>query len=93
MESDLKIICLESSAFYELVDQVVEKLRKENNATDEVWIDTEDALNLLKISSKTTLQKLRNEGKVKYSQPMKKHILYFKPSLLDYLEKNSKDTF
>lgn len=93
MESKLNVICLESQAFYELVDQVVDRLKTENNAIQEEWIDTEQAMSLLKISSKTTMQKLRDNGEVRFSQPMKKHILYFKPSLLDYLDKHSHSTF
>lgn len=93
MESKLNVICLESQAFYELVDQVVDRLKTENNAIQEEWIDTEQAMFLLKISSKTTMQKLRDNGDVRFSQPMKKHILYYKPSLLEYLDKHSHSTF
>jgi hypothetical protein len=93
MESNLNIICLESAAFYELVEKVVDRLKTENNATQEEWIDTDQTMALLKISSKTTLQKLRDTGEIRFSQPMKKHILYFKPSILDYLNKHSHSTF
>lgn len=93
MESKLNVICLESAAFYELVEQVVDRLKTENNAGQEEWIDTEQAMALLKISSKTTLQKLRDNGEIRFSQPMKKHILYYKPSLLEYLDKHSHSTF
>ncbi len=47
----------------------------------------------LHIKSKTTLQKLRNEGCIKFSQPVKKIILYDIDSLNEYLEKHSKNTF
>jgi hypothetical protein len=93
MESTLNVICLESKAFYELVDQVVVRLKTDNKAMDEEWIDANQAMSLLKVSSKTTLQKLRNNGEIRFSQPMKKHILYYKPSLLEYLNKHSHSTF
>ncbi|MFT4969489.1 MAG: hypothetical protein ACI9O4_001236 [Chitinophagales bacterium] len=93
MESNINVICLESQAFYELVDQVVSRLKTKNKAEDEEWIDTEQAMVFLKISSKTTLQKLRDNGDIRFSQPMKRHILYFKPSLIEYLEKHSHSTF
>ncbi len=88
----MKVICLESNAFYELVDQVVGKMMEQHKEQPK-WLVGEDAMNLLGIKSKTTLQKLRNEGEIKYSQPFKKHILYHRQSLLDFLEKHSKDTF
>ena len=57
------------------------------------WISGEEAMEILTITSKTTLQKLRDQGDIKYSQPMKKLIVYDRQSILDYLEKHSKDTF
>ncbi|RYZ84994.1 MAG: DNA-binding protein, partial [Proteobacteria bacterium] len=48
---------------------------------------------LLKIKSKTTLQKLRDEGKIRFSQPQKKLILYDRDSINTYLEQNAKKTF
>lgn len=40
------------------------------------WISREEAMQKLRITSKTTLQKLRDEGKIRFSQPEKKIILY-----------------
>lgn len=50
-------------------------------------------MRLLNIKSKTTLQKLRDEGRIRYTQPEKKIILYDRDSIDAYLENNSKDTF
>jgi Asp-tRNA(Asn)/Glu-tRNA(Gln) amidotransferase C subunit len=47
----------------------------------------------LRISSKTTLQKLRDEGKIRFSHPEKKIMLYDLDSIIEYLEKNAKETF
>ena len=47
----------------------------------------------LRIASKTTLQKLRDEGKIRFSQPEKKLILYNIESIYGYLEKNARETF
>jgi len=47
----------------------------------------------LGIKSKTTLQKIRDEGLVRYTQPQKKIILYDNDSINEYLDKNSKETF
>ena len=88
----MEVICLESKAFYELVEQVVERMMDQKQEKPQ-WISGEDAMGMLKISSKTTLQKLRNEGKIRYSQPMKKLVLYDRESILAYLEANARETF
>ncbi len=55
------------------------------------WISPNEAMQLL-ITSKTTLQKLRDEGKIRFSQPEKKLILYDIHSIDEYLEKYAKKT-
>lgn len=60
---------------------------------DKVWITAKETMALLAIKSATTLQMLRNTGKIEFSQPMKKLILYKKVSVLDYLEKHSRKTW
>jgi hypothetical protein len=89
----MQVICLEDAAFYELVNQVVAKLRSESSHTKERWISDEDAMQLLNIKSKTTLQKLRDEGRIRFSQPQKKIIVYDRQSIEAYLERNVRDTF
>lgn len=89
----MQVICLEEKAFYELVEQVVERLKEKNNVTHDKWVSNEEAMRLLNIKSKTTLQKLRDEGKIRFTQPEKKVILYDRDSIDAYLEKHSKDTF
>lgn len=90
--NNLNIICLESEAFYALIDEVVNRL-KEKNGVEEKWIDDEEAMRLLHISSKTTLQKYRDEGSIRFTQPSKKLILYDRDSILEFLNLKAKDTF
>lgn len=88
----MEVICLEDAAFYELVDQVVARLRdKPGNATNK-WIEEEQAMNLLHVKSKTTMQNLRNEGKIRFTQPQKKIILYDRTSIDEYLEQHARET-
>ena len=88
------IICLESKAFYSLVEEVVERIgEKYKLAQQDEWVDGDEAMRLLRISSKTTIQKLRDEGKIRFSQPEKKIILYDRNSLYEYLEKHARETF
>lgn len=89
----MQVICLQEPAFYELVEQVVLRLREKDGSQKLKWIDDEEAMNLLNIKSKTTLQKLRDEGRIRFSQPQKKVILYDRDSIMEYLEKHARNTF
>lgn len=83
---DLKVICLDEPAFYALFDKVVAHVRLENNSTEDKWISASEAMKLLRIKSKTTLQKMRDEGQIRFTQPEKKIILYDRDSIIAYLE-------
>ena len=87
------VICLEEEAFYALLEEAVLRLQEKKGGAPDRWISDEEAMQLLRIKSKTTLQKLRDSGQIRYSQPSKKHIVYDRLSLLAYLEEYSKDTF
>jgi len=89
----MEVICLQEDAFYDLVDKVYEHIKAKHALKEDKWISGEEAMNKLRITSKTTLQKLRDEGKIRFSQPEKKIILYDVDSINDFLEKHSKDTF
>lgn len=89
----MEVICLEDEAFYTLIERVVKRIKEQEGIKEDKWISTEQAMDKLHIKSKTTLQKLRNEGRIRYSQPDKKIILYDLDSLNEYLEKHSKETF
>ncbi len=53
----MEVICLHDSAFYALIEQVVERLKKEQGQKEDKWISGEEAMRLINIKSKTTLQK------------------------------------
>ncbi|MCF8325784.1 MAG: helix-turn-helix domain-containing protein [Leadbetterella sp.] len=89
----MQVICLEEPAFYSLVEQVVARLKETHNETHQKWVSDDQAMVLLNIKSKTTLQKLRDEGKIRFSQPQKKIILYDRDSIDDYLEQNARNVF
>ncbi len=89
----MEVICLQDQAFYLLIEQVVERVKEKNGIKEDKWISADEAMKKLRISSKTTLQKLRDEGKIRFSQPEKKIILYDVDSLYEYLEKNVKEPF
>jgi len=89
----MEVICLQDEAFYQLIEEVVERLREKQNITQDKWISPERAIEILNIKSKTTLQKLRDEGSITFTQPQKKIILYDYDSLLEYLKSHSKTSF
>ena len=89
----VEIICLHDEAFYALIDRVVTRIKDKEGIKEDKWISTEEAMIKLRIKSKTTLQKLRDEGKIRFSQPERKIILYDTDSINEYLEKHSKETF
>lgn len=89
----MEVICLQDDAFYELVEQVVQRIKDKNGIETNKWISAEEAMQKLRITSRTTLQKYRNEGKVRFSQPEKKHIVYDAASIDAFFEKYSKDPF
>jgi len=91
--SSLNVICLESEAFYALVEEVVDRMKEKSGSQQDKWISDEEVMQLLRITSRTTLQKLRDEGSIRFSQPTRKLILYDRDSILQYLETHAKDTF
>ncbi|MBE2288969.1 MAG: helix-turn-helix domain-containing protein [Chitinophagaceae bacterium] len=89
----MEVICLQDEAFYTLIERVVERIKDKNTSKADKWLSGEETMKMLRITSKTTLQKLRDEGKIRYSQPEKKIILYDLDSINEYLNKNAKSTF
>ena len=89
----MEVICLESEALFSLVEQVVARIKEKNNITHDKWIDGETAMRLLGIKSKTTLQNMRDMGKIRFTQPKKKIILYDRDSIMEYLDRNAQFTF
>lgn len=89
----MNVICLQDEAFYAIIEELHERLKEKNNITKDKWIDDVEAMALLKITAKSTLQNLRDEGKIRYSQPSRKIILYDRDSIIEYIEKHVKEPF
>ena len=90
----MNVIALEEGAFYELYAKLVAEIKQQLGAKPrDKWIDGEEAMQMLRIKSKTTLQKLRDEGKIRFSQPEPKTILYDSDSIDEYFERHAKNTF
>ncbi len=89
----MNVIMLEEEAFYQLVKKVVERIKEEQGITEDRWITGYEAMRRLGIKSKTSLQKLRDEGKIRFTQPQQKIILYDAFSINNYLEKHAQKIF
>ena len=87
----MEVICIEDAAFHALIEKVVARLKEKNEVNANPWISPKDAMEMLNIKSKTTLQRLRDEGHIEFSQNGKM-ILYKVDSLNQYLEKHAKGT-
>ena len=88
----MEVICLQDDAFYALIDKVVERIQQQHNVREDKWISGSEAMQRLRIQSKTTLQKLRDEGSIRFTQPEKKIILYDTDSIEAYLNRHAKNT-
>lgn len=91
----MEVICFEDRAFYAMIDKLEAYLDKKKSQTTigDKWVSGEEAMRMLRITSKTTLQKFRDEGKIRYSQPEKKIILYDADSIRDFIEGFTYETF
>lgn len=88
-----QFITLEKEELFKLIEEAVERIKIKNRISEDLWISDKEAMRLMRISSKTTLQKLRDMGAIRFTQPVKKIILYDRKSILAYLEKYSHQTF
>ena len=90
----MSVIVLDGESLDEFVQKLVVEIKSQLKAAPQrKWIEGEEAMSLLGIKSKTTLQKIRDEGKIRFSQPEPHIILYDRDSIDAYLEKHAKDAF
>jgi hypothetical protein len=89
----MEVICLQDEAFYLLIEEVVDRLKEKENITQDKWVSPDRAMEILNIKSKTTLQKLRDEGSNTFTQPQKKINLYDYDYIMKYLNNHSKKSF
>jgi len=89
----MEVICLQDEAFYNLVEEVVERLKEKHSIKNDKWVSPERAMELLNIKSKSTLQNMRDTGSITFTQPQKKIILYDFESIMSYLDDHRKEKF
>ena len=93
----MNVIVLDSEAFEQLKQEIKayvkqalnEFMREKQFAGTSEWITIEEAMKLLPYKSRTTWQKLRDNGIIEISQsPGSRTILYSKKSIEKYLDNN-----
>lgn len=89
----MEVICLEEEAFFKLVEKTIERMNEQFDPKKLNWIPEAEAMTILNVKSKSTMQKLRDEGKIGFSQPMRKIILYDRQSLISYIEEHAHKPF
>ncbi|WP_255563462.1 helix-turn-helix domain-containing protein [Mucilaginibacter rivuli] len=92
MKLDIEVICLEEPAFYKLLEDVVKRLKLENNIQEDEYITGEEAMRKLGITSKTTLQKLRDNGSISFTKDTPT-MMYNAQSISVYLKSKTLKTF
>ncbi len=83
------LICLDERAFYAVFHELVEKVKFANEQKEDPWVGTDEAMRLLRITSKTTLKKFCNNGDIRVSRLTDKHLLYYRESILSFIEQRS----
>lgn len=89
----MQVICIESEAYYTLIQEVYTRLKATTDKPQSKWLSPSQAMQLLNIKSKTTMQSLRDNGKIRYTQPQTKIILYDRDSIEEYLNAHAQNTF
>jgi len=88
----MEVIVIDQPAFYELVQRVLAHFETKKDEGRK-WISAAEAMSKLGIKSKTTLQKFRDMGFIRYSQIEKKIILYDSESIDEFLNQNARERF
>ena len=89
----MELIVLDSQAFYALLEEVLKHFQNKEKEKEQKWLNQKQTMDLLHIRSLTTLQKWRDQGKIRFSQIDKKTILYDSDSIRAFLDKNAKEPF
>ena len=84
-----QFIMIETDALYQLIKTVMTTVKKEMKKKPEDWIDEVEAKEILGVSSKSTMQRFRDEDRICYAMVTNKNIKYSRKSILQYLETKS----
>lgn len=80
---------MDEEVYYDLKEGLLKRIKTLNHVEHDPWITDEEAMKLLKISSQTTLKKFADQRKIRVSRITEKIVLYYRQSILDFLEENA----
>lgn len=89
MKENMQFIMMDTTAFDKLINQVIITVKAKMRKQPEDWIDEIGAMVLLGVSSKSTMQRFRDENRITYSAVTKKNIMYSRASILRYMKGKS----
>lgn len=88
-KGNMQFIMMDSAAFDKLINEVISMVKIKMKTKPKDWIDEVEARELLGVSSKSTMQRFRDEDRIIYSTVTKKNIMYSRTSILRYMETKS----
>lgn len=88
-KGNTQFIMMDSAALDKLIDKVVVTIKTKMKTKPEDWISEVEAKELLGVSSKSTMQRFRNEDRIKFTVVTTKNIKYSRASILQYMEAKS----
>jgi len=88
-KGNMQFIMMGTDALDKLIHEVITTVKTKIKTKPEDWIGEDDAKKLLGVSSKSTIQRFRDEDRIIYSTVTKKNIMYSKASILKYMNTKS----
>jgi hypothetical protein len=76
-----------------IANRLAELLQDKFAIQSQQWINEQEVMDMTGLKSKGAILKLRQQGKIKYTQPYKRIIMYDKKSILDFLKNHVRETF
>ncbi|EHQ29813.1 MerR family transcriptional regulator [Mucilaginibacter paludis] len=89
----MEVICLQDEALKALIDKVVAYVKTEHGIKKEKWLTPEEAMKALGITSKTTLQKYKDEKQFTCAELSPRKFMYDADSIEAFKQRKSRDTF
>lgn len=93
MKTTKKMIPIEPAVLDEVAKRISKHLQQYTRLSEQVWINEQEAMAMIGITSKGSLLKLRQLGKIRFSKILSKNIMYDKHSILELLNANAKEPF
>jgi len=88
-KGNTQFIMMDTAALDKLIHEVIDTVKTKMKTKPEDWIGEDEVQKLLGVSSKSTIQRFRDEDRIIYSAVTKKNIMYSRASVLRYMNTKS----